>query len=201
LSGGVALFLSNSRLTTSLLVLQLASLFRLGREVVLTKEEELAVELAQDWNLSTTQHQQQAQPKDSLKIRLWKMTSFPASSIPYLETHFSQPTGSLKYDEIDSSDDHLQWSQCSYDYDTENDSIDFTSLPPPQLEKIEFNCRQNFTVKWEVSYLLGNDANVSHGLTNDCLKRASLSLLFSYSLMGMLTSLRSLAHLHGLDYN
>jgi hypothetical protein len=133
----------------------------LGREVVLTKEEELEVELSQDWNVTNT-NPQQPQPKDSLKIRLWKLTSFPTSSSPYLESHFSQPSGSLKFDEIDSSDDYFQWSQGSYDYDTENESIDFTNTKqlPSQVEKIDFNCRQHFTVKWKVSYMLDIKANV-----------------------------------------
>lgn len=142
---------------------QLASLFRLGREIVLTKEEKLEAELTEDWNISSTNHQQ-SQPKDSMTILLWKITSFPTSSVPYLETHFSQPTGSLKYDEIDSYDAHLQWSQRSYDYDTDNDPIDFTN--PPQSEKIEFNCRQYFTVKWKVSYMIDIQANVSNTLSS-----------------------------------
>lgn len=129
----------------------MASLFRLGHEIVLSKEEELEEELAHDWN---TTESISTMTKDFIKIRLWKMASFTTSTIPYVEAMSSHPSGCLKYDHIDSDDGHIQFSQSYFDADDKPESEE-------KSNQQKFNYRKHFTVKWTVSYILDVNANVS----------------------------------------
>ena len=135
----------------------MASVFKLGKEVILTKEEELEQQLAQEWNVLDAPN---VTLKDFIKYRLWKIRSLPSSSIPYIEAHLSIPTNSLKYDEIDSIDEYYQHSQTYYDHiDMEEDEEKTQNQKDKNL--LNFNCRKHFSVKWNVSYILDTDANVS----------------------------------------
>jgi hypothetical protein len=147
----------------------------LGREIILSKEEELAEELTEDWNSPETSS---PQLKESLKIRIWKMASFPTATIPYIEANMSQPTGSLKYDELDSHEGHFQLSQRYYNSISEEG--DEETIEDRQAPPLDFNCREYFTVKWKVSYLLDIRANVSQA------KRVIFFLLFAIGLMFIL---------------
>lgn len=162
----------------------MASVFRLGKEVILTKEEELEQQLAQEWKSSETTSN--IALKDVLKYRLWKMRSIPSSSIPYIEAHLSTPTNSLKYDEIDSIDEYSQESQNFFDnintvednihHDVyENGNNNESNRKKNNINKndkndknkneiLDFNCRKHFSVKWNVSYILDTDANVSSSI-------------------------------------
>lgn len=81
------------------------------------------------------------------------MTSFTTSTIPYVEAMESKPSGSLKYDHLDSDDGHSLRSRAYYDEcdDIENEK---------QTAVLNFNCRKHFTVKWAVSYILDLNGNV-----------------------------------------
>jgi hypothetical protein len=130
----------------------------LGREIILTKEEELVEELTDDWN---SPEMTSPQPKESLKIRVWKMASFPTATIPYIEAQMSQPTGSLKYDEVDSHESRFQLSQRYYDSTIEGEEGSEERTDGDHPKPFDFNCREYFTVKWKVSYLLDIKANVT----------------------------------------
>eukprot|EP00602_Paraphysomonas_sp_CaronLab_P009271 CAMPEP_0185036600 /NCGR_PEP_ID=MMETSP1103-20130426/29785_1 /TAXON_ID=36769 /ORGANISM="Paraphysomonas bandaiensis, Strain Caron Lab Isolate" /LENGTH=1507 /DNA_ID=CAMNT_0027574191 /DNA_START=159 /DNA_END=4679 /DNA_ORIENTATION=- len=115
---------------------ELASSFGLGKETILPSES------------SNTRG-----PEESAKVRLWKLSFYPSSVIPYVEVMSSRPLANMRYDEVDTEIGMAVYSQSHYDTTDDNESS------VPVCESDSSDCSRIFSVRWSVSYVFDCHAN------------------------------------------